>query len=64
MAPDEAKEKWSKLFEDAVKFCSHGPNCKNGASCTVGRRVEYKHILTGAVLGMLAGFAQLYLVFM
>ena len=48
--PDEADKGWTKIFDDAAKYCSHGPNCKHGAACTVGRRVEMKYVLTGSVL--------------
>ena len=27
----------------------HGPKCKTGASCTVGRRVQLLHILAGLI---------------
>jgi len=50
VTPDEAKTNWALCFTEAEKYCSHGKNCKNGSSCTVGRRIEYKHLLTGAVL--------------
>lgn len=45
-----AKKTWKRNYDDAKLFCSHGPNCKNGAACMVGRRLEQRHIITGAVL--------------
>ena len=39
---DDATKGWMRLFNDSLTICSHGPNCKHGSLCTVGRRVEYK----------------------
>jgi len=48
--PDDATKGWTRLFKDALTICSHGPNCKHGSLCKVGRRVENKHVLCGSVL--------------
>jgi len=50
VSSDDAIKGWTKLYNDSMSICSHGPNFKHGASCTVGRRVESRHILTGSVL--------------
>ena len=45
-----AQKGWRLIYDDAVKHCSHGPNCKNKQFCVVGKRVEARHVVTGAVL--------------
>ena len=45
-----AKKPWTRLYGDALTMCSHGPNCKHGARCTVGKRNEEKHVISGSVL--------------
>lgn len=50
---DSAIKGWTRMYNDAAKFCSHGPNCqkaKTALGCPVGRRIEEKHLLTGSVL--------------
>ena len=48
--PELANKGWSRVYKDALTFCSHGPNCKDGRRCLVGRRNQEEHIVTGAVL--------------
>jgi len=54
VSPEEAKEGWTRLFDDSTSICFHGVNCKNAKNkklgCNVGKRFEEKHLLTGAVL--------------
>ena len=45
-----AKKPWARAYNDALTVCSHGPNCKNKATCTVGKRNEEKHVISGSVL--------------
>jgi len=47
---DEAKQVWDKAFATALTVCSHGPRCKHGAACQVGKRVQQKCVLGGNVL--------------
>uniref|UniRef100_A0A7S3B866 Uncharacterized protein n=1 Tax=Haptolina ericina TaxID=156174 RepID=A0A7S3B866_9EUKA len=55
---DDAIKGWGRLYKDALTVCSHGPRCKHGSLCQVGRRVESKHILTGSVLPYWASIQQ------
>lgn len=50
LAPEDAKEKWEKLYNDGLSICSHGPGCKHGSKCTVGKRIQQQNILCGAVI--------------
>ena len=45
-----AKKSWIRHYDDALRYCSHGPNCKNRQFCRTGMRVEPRNIITGAVL--------------
>ena len=54
----QAIKGWGRLYKDALTVCSHGPRCKHGSLCQVGRRVESKHILTGSVLPYWASIQQ------
>ena len=50
---------WNAEFTDRAKNCMHGPNCKNKAKCTVGKRVLDKHILGGAVVPLWGSIEQI-----
>ena len=45
---ESVKEAWAAEY--ACKDCSHGPKCKNKATCEVGKRVIHMHLLTGSLL--------------
>ncbi|KAL9664096.1 hypothetical protein QQ045_019493 [Rhodiola kirilowii] len=47
---EKARTGWEDEYEVSFKQCMHGPNCKLGDSCTVGRRRQEVHILGGLVL--------------
>ena len=38
------------MYEDGDKHCFHGPNCKRGKACEVGKRTQHKHVLMGSLL--------------
>ena len=40
---------WTEQHDAAVHECSHGGSCAAGSSCTVGKRIQDVHILTGNV---------------
>ena len=42
----KVKKQWLLDYDEAAKFCSHGPNCKHGNTCEVGKRVTHTTILT------------------
>jgi hypothetical protein len=46
----EAARLWEEAFERAAKECMHGPGCKAGAGCRVGRRHNQFQIVTGSVI--------------
>ncbi|CAM6105098.1 unnamed protein product [Calypogeia fissa] len=45
-----AKEGWLNDFTLSAEQCMHGPKCKIGSVCTVGRRVQQMNILGGLIL--------------
>merc|ERR1712129_50886 len=47
--PKDVEREWAAEYNDN-KYCSHGPNCKNKATCDVGKRIITKHVLTGSLL--------------
>uniref|UniRef100_A0A7N0RBP2 PHD-type domain-containing protein n=1 Tax=Kalanchoe fedtschenkoi TaxID=63787 RepID=A0A7N0RBP2_KALFE len=47
---EKAQTGWIDEYEVSFKQCMHGPNCKWGDSCTVGRRRQEVHILGGLIL--------------
>jgi hypothetical protein len=47
---DQAKPGWLEDFTISADQCLHGPKCKMGSSCTIGRRVQQVHILGGLIL--------------
>ena len=46
----KAPRLWDAAFKRAERECMHGPGCKRGVSCTVGRRLQQIHIITGSVI--------------
>ncbi|XP_024532194.1 protein FORGETTER 1 [Selaginella moellendorffii] len=47
---DQVKEGWIQDYTLSAQQCTHGPQCKLGAACTVGKRVQEVHILGGLIL--------------
>lgn len=47
---EKASTRWKEEFEISAEECMHGPKCKVGASCTVGKRVQEFNILGGLIL--------------
>ncbi|KAL3700029.1 hypothetical protein R1sor_018051 [Riccia sorocarpa] len=46
----QAKEGWLKDYTLSADQCMHGPKCKVGSICTVGRRIQQMNILGGLIL--------------
>ncbi|XP_062093056.1 protein FORGETTER 1 [Humulus lupulus] len=47
---EKARRGWEAEYEASLKQCMHGPKCKLGNFCTVGRRVQEVNILGGLIL--------------
>ncbi|XP_074301676.1 protein FORGETTER 1-like isoform X1 [Silene latifolia] len=47
---EKACSGWEDEFEVSSKQCMHGPKCKVGSSCTVGRRIQDVNVLGGLIL--------------
>ena len=47
--PEQANKAWTQLYNDSLRYCLHGPKCKN-PNCTVGKRMQNTYIISGAVL--------------
>ncbi|MCO5559785.1 hypothetical protein L7F22_013389 [Adiantum nelumboides] len=45
-----AEKKWQEEYNITEEQCMHGPKCKVGSACTVGRRVQEMFILGGLIL--------------
>jgi hypothetical protein len=41
---------WQEEFQLSAEQCMHGPKCKAGVSCTIGKRVQAFNILGGLIL--------------
>eukprot|EP00962_Isochrysis_galbana_P022943 scaffold6880_cov110-Isochrysis_galbana.AAC.7 len=50
LTPQDAEAHWKRHYDECKSRCMHGPNCKAGMKCTVGKRQQEKHVLAGAVL--------------
>ena len=50
VTPEAAKAGWTRQYDQALTVCLHGPKCKNGAACEVGRRKRTMHLLGGSLL--------------
>ncbi|XP_057486377.1 protein FORGETTER 1-like isoform X5 [Actinidia eriantha] len=49
-ALEKARTGWEDEYEVSSKQCMHGPNCKLGNFCTVGRRLQEVNVLGGLIL--------------
>ncbi|KAK4285614.1 hypothetical protein QN277_002290 [Acacia crassicarpa] len=47
---EKAQTGWEEEYELSSKQCMHGPNCKLGKFCTVGRRLQEVNVLGGLIL--------------
>ncbi|KAL4359884.1 hypothetical protein HN51_020073 [Arachis hypogaea] len=47
---EKAQTGWEDEYEVSSKQCMHGPNCKIGTFCTVGRRLQEVNVLGGLIL--------------
>ncbi|KAF5728143.1 protein strawberry notch 1 [Tripterygium wilfordii] len=47
---EKACSGWEDEYEISSKQCMHGPNCKLGGFCTVGRRLQEVNVLGGLIL--------------
>ncbi|XP_065854274.1 protein FORGETTER 1 [Euphorbia lathyris] len=47
---DKARTGWEDEYEVSSKQCMHGPKCKLGDFCTVGRRQQEVNVLGGIIL--------------
>tara|TARA_B100000513_G_scaffold111919_1_gene48791 strand:+ start:1317 stop:6272 length:4956 start_codon:yes stop_codon:yes gene_type:complete len=41
---------WTRMYDDSLEYCAHGPKCSYGPRCMIGRRKQSRHILCGSVL--------------
>ncbi|CAN6455835.1 unnamed protein product [Victoria cruziana] len=47
---EKAQKGWQEEYEISSKQCMHGPKCKHGRFCTVGRRLQKISVLGGLIL--------------
>ncbi|MED6108924.1 udp-glycosyltransferase [Stylosanthes scabra] len=47
---EKAQTGWEDEYEVSSKQCMHGPKCKIGTFCTVGRRLQEVNVLGGLIL--------------
>lgn len=47
---EAARVGWESSWLEALDICAHGPNCRSGPRCTIGKRVEEKVAFAGAAL--------------
>ncbi|KNA16468.1 hypothetical protein SOVF_088760 isoform A [Spinacia oleracea] len=47
---EKARSGWEDEYEVSSRQCMHGPNCKVGSFCTVGRRLQEVNVLGGLIL--------------
>ncbi|KAG0494616.1 hypothetical protein HPP92_005610 [Vanilla planifolia] len=47
---EKANEGWKEEYELSAQQCMHGPKCKLGIYCTVGRRLQEVNVLGGLIL--------------
>ncbi|EFH65499.1 EMB1135 [Arabidopsis lyrata subsp. lyrata] len=47
---EKARTGWEDEYEVSSKQCMHGPKCKLGEYCTVGRRIQEVNVVGGLIL--------------
>ncbi|KAA0054722.1 protein strawberry notch [Cucumis melo var. makuwa] len=47
---EKARNGWEDEYDISSKQCMHGPKCKLGNFCTVGRRIQEVNVLGGLIL--------------
>ncbi|CAH2067889.1 unnamed protein product [Thlaspi arvense] len=47
---EKARSGWEDEYEVSSKQCMHGPKCKLGEYCTVGRRIQEVNVVGGLIL--------------
>ncbi|XP_009595784.1 protein FORGETTER 1 isoform X2 [Nicotiana tomentosiformis] len=47
---EKARHGWEDEYDVSLKQCMHGPKCKLGSFCTVGRRLQEVNVLGGLIL--------------
>ncbi|KAJ4815925.1 RING/FYVE/PHD zinc finger protein [Rhynchospora pubera] len=47
---EKVHEGWQEEYDTSSKQCMHGPKCKVGSFCTVGKRLQEVNILGGLIL--------------
>lgn len=47
---EKARSGWEDEYEVSSRQCMHGPKCKVGSYCTVGRRLQEVNVLGGLIL--------------
>lgn len=47
---EKARNGWEDEYEVSSKQCMHGPKCKLGEYCTVGRRIQEVNVVGGLIL--------------
>ena len=47
---DKTGEGWQEEYDVSSKQCMHGPKCRLGSDCTVGRRLQEINVLGGLIL--------------
>ncbi|KAL2475855.1 RING/FYVE/PHD zinc finger superfamily protein [Abeliophyllum distichum] len=53
---EKAHSGWEEEYDISSKQCMHGPNCKWGSFCTVGRRLQEVNVLGGLILPCLGSY--------
>lgn len=55
---DKISKGWQEEYDSSSKQCMHGPKCKLGSNCTVGRRLQEINILGGLILPVWGAVAK------
>eukprot|EP00955_Chlamydomonas_euryale_P034333 349757-Chlamydomonas_euryale.AAC.2 len=50
VSPEDAEADWRAAYEAARTRCLHGADCRAGAACVVGRRLQRVTVLSGSVV--------------
>ncbi|KAG0522949.1 hypothetical protein BDA96_07G081700 [Sorghum bicolor] len=55
---DKISKGWQEEYDSSSKQCMHGPKCKLGSNCTVGRRLQEINVLGGLILPVWGAVAK------